>query len=109
MQKAAIYVRDSLTTPGSIISKEDQETACREYCQTRGLTVSATFMETAGSRDEFTRIISEATQAESALDFIVVWKLNRFSMSLEETIELRDKLSWAGTRLVSTAEKGIDD
>ena len=32
MQKAAIYVRDPVTTTVSMISKEDQETACREYC-----------------------------------------------------------------------------
>ena len=57
MQKAAIYVRDSLTIPGSIISKEDQEKACRDYCKARGCTVSATFSDTAGSRDEFTRMI----------------------------------------------------
>ena len=109
MQKAAIYVRDPLTTTGSMISKEDQETACREYCQARGLTVSATFRDTDDSRDEFTRMISEATRDDSALDFIVVWKLNRFSMSLEETIELRDKLRRVGTKLVSTTERGIDD
>ncbi len=109
MQKAAIYVRDPLTTTGSMISKKDQETACREYCQARGLTVSATFRDTADSRDEFTRMISEATRDDSTLDFIVVWKLNRFSMSLEETIELRDKLRRVGTRLVSTTERGIDD
>ena len=108
MQKAAIYVRDPLTTAGSIISKEDQENACREYCQARGLTVSATFMDTAGSRDEFTRMISVATLDDIPLDFIVVWKLNRFSMSLEETIELRDKLRRVGTKLVSTTERGID-
>ena len=90
MQKAAIYVRDPLQVPGSSISKEDQENACREYCKARGLTVSATFRDTADSRDEFTRMISEATGDDSTLDFIVVWKLNRFSMSLEETIELRD-------------------
>ena len=108
MQKAAIYVRDPLTTIGSIISKEDQENACREYCQARGLTVSATFRDTADSRDEFTRMISEATRDDSTLDFIVVWKLNRFSMSLEETIELRDKFRRVGTRLVSTTERGID-
>ena len=89
MQKAAIYVRDPLTTTGSMISKDNQEIACREYCQARGLTVSATFMDTAGTRNEFTRMISEATRDDSTLDFIVVWKLNRFSMSLEETIELR--------------------
>ena len=109
MQKAAIYVRDSLTTIGSIISNEDRETACREYCQARGLTASATFTDTAGSRDEFTRMISEATRDDSTLDFIVVWKLNRFSMSLEETIEVRDTLRGVGTRLVSTTERGIDD
>ena len=54
-------------------------------------------------------MISEATRDNSPLDYIVVWKLNRFSMSLEETIELRDKLRRVGTRLVSTTEKGIDD
>ena len=108
MQKAAIYVRDLLTTIGRIISNEDQETACREYCLSRDLTVSATFRDTAGSREEFTKMMSEATRDDSALDFIVVWKLNRFSMSLEETIELRDKLRRVGTRLVSTTERGID-
>ena len=108
MQKAAIYVRDPLTTTGSMISKDNQEIACREYCQARGLTVSATFMDTAGTRNEFTRMISEATRDDSTLDFIVVWKLNRVSMSLEETIDLRDKLRRVGTRLVSTTERGID-
>ena len=102
MQKAAIYVRDPLTTTGSIISKEDQETACREYCLARGLTVADIFSDTAGNRDKFTRMISEAARDHSPLDCIVVWKLNRFSMSLEETIKLRDKLRRVGTRLVST-------
>ena len=54
-------------------------------------------------------MISEATRDDSTLDFIVVWKLNRFSMSLEEAIELRDKFRRVGTKLVSTTEKGVDD
>ena len=109
MQKAAIYVRDPLPAPGNIISKEDQEIACREYCQARGLTISATFRDTSGTRYEFIRMISEATQDNIPPDFIVVWKLNCFSTSLEETIDLRDKLRRVGTRLVSTTERGIDD
>ena len=40
MPKAAIYVRAPLTPGGSSISTDDQETACREYCLTRNLTVS---------------------------------------------------------------------
>ena len=109
MQKAAIYVRDPLPAPGNIISADDQETACREYCQARGLTVTATFIGTAGARDEFTKMVAATTRGDSPRDFIVVWKLQLFSKSLEETIELRDKLRRVGTKLVSTTEKGVDD
>ena len=63
-----------------------------DYCLAKDLTASATFRDTAGSREEFTRMISKATRDNSPLDFIAVWKLNGFSMSLEETIELLDKL-----------------
>ena len=58
MPKAAIYVTAPLAPGGSIISTQDQETACRDYCQARGLTVSAMFRDTPGNRDEFTRMIS---------------------------------------------------
>ena len=109
MQKAAIYARDPLPAPGSIISKEDQETACREYCLARGLTVADIFSDTASARDKFARMITEVTRDDSTLDYIVVWKLHLFSRSLEETIELHDKLRRVGTRLVSTTERGIDD
>ena len=66
-------------------------------------------LPTPGSRDEFARMISEATHDDSPLDVIVVRKLNRFSISLEETIELRDQLRRVGTKLVSTTERGIED
>ena len=109
MPQAVIYVRDPLPSPGNILSADDHETACLDYCQARGLTITATFRDEAGTRNEFTRMISEATRDDSTLDFIVVWKLDRFSMSLEETIELRDKLRRVDTKLVSTTERGIDD
>ena len=54
-------------------------------------------------------MITLATRDDSTLGYLVVWKLSRFSMSLEETIELRDKLRRVGTKLVSTTERGIDD
>ena len=50
-----------------------------------------------------------ATGDDSTLDFIVVWKLYGLSMSLEEAIELRDKFRRAGTKLLTTTEKGVDD
>ena len=92
MRQAAIYFRDPLPSPWNILSADDQEKARRNYCQARGLTVSATFRDTAGTRGEFAKMISQSTRGDSAFDYIVVWKLHRFSRSLEETIELRDKL-----------------
>ena len=109
MQHAAIYVRGPLTNHPSMISKEEQETACRDYCTTRGLSVAATFTDEAGVGDQFDRMIAEATGPDAPFDAIVVWKLHRFSTSLEETIEYRDKLRRTRTKLLSTAERGIDD
>ena len=108
MQQAAIYARHPLTTPGSSISKKDQETTCR-CCQATGLAVSPTFRDNAGARNQSTGMISEATRDDSPLDFIVIWKLHRFSISMEETIEQRDKRRQVGTRMVSITERGIDD
>ena len=54
-------------------------------------------------------MIAQATKGDSIINFIVVWKRQLFSRSLEETIVLRDQLRRVGCRLVSTTEKGIDD
>ena len=109
MQRAATYVRDPIAKDDRILSKEDQETACRDYCLNRRLTVSAVFADEAGSRDQFARMMDLATSTEAPFDAVVVWKLSRFAVSLEESIEHRDKLRRAGTKLLSATEKGIDD
>ena len=109
MPKAAIYVRDPLAPGNAIISAQDQEIACRDYCQARDFSIAATFRDTPGNRGEFTRMISQATLDDSSLDFIVVWKLHLFSISLEETIELLDRLRRVGTKVVSATERGIYD
>ena len=72
------------------------ETACREYCQAKGLTVSARFIDTAGTRNEFTRMIFEATRDDSTLDFIVFWKLNRQDAT-NTTPESRCHTTWSDT------------
>ena len=54
-------------------------------------------------------MIAQATGPDAPFDAIVVWKLHRFSTSLEETIEYRDILRQTRTKLLSTTERGIDD
>ena len=69
----------------------------------------ATFRDSGGSRHDFARMITEATAGDPPFDVIVVWKLSRLSMSLEETIDYRDRLRQVGTKLVSTSEKEVED
>ena len=93
----------------SIISKEDQETACRDYCASKDLSVSAIYADNAGANDQFDAMIALATGPDAPFDAIVVWKLHRFSTSIEETIDYRDRLRHTRTKLLSATERGIDD
>ena len=86
MHQAAIYVRAPLVNHPSIISKENQETICRDYCASRDLSVAATFTDDAGSRDQFARMMNLAT-------------------SLEDSIKHRDKLMRTSTKLFSATER----
>ena len=54
-------------------------------------------------------MIALATGPEAPFDAIVVWKLNRFSTSIKETIAYRDQLRQTRTKLLSATERGIDD
>ena len=109
MPLAAIYVKDSPTPHHGLISKEDQETACREYCSARQLTVTAVYADPAGTRDQFERLMAVATSADASFDAIVVWKTSRFAVSLEDTIMYRDQLRHAGARLLSVMERNVND
>ena len=54
-------------------------------------------------------MITQATGPDAPFDAIVVWKLHRFSRSLEETIEYRDRLRQIRTKLLSATERAVDD
>ena len=54
-------------------------------------------------------MIAQATGPDAPFDAIVVWKLHRFSTSLEETIEYRDRLRQTRTKLLSATERAVDD
>ena len=109
MPQAAIYVKDPPAPRHGLIPKEDQETACREYCSDRQFTVTAVYDDPAGRTDKFDELFTLATSSESPFDAIVVWKTSRIAVSLEDTITLRDQLRRAGTKLVSVTERSIND
>ena len=109
MPQVAIYVKEPPGARHGLLSKEDQEIACREYCSDRQFTVASVYADPSGSEDKYDELLALATSAEAPFDAVVVWKTNRIAVSLEETISLRDRLQRAGTHLLSVTEKGIDD
>ena len=109
MLHAAIYVKDPPDPRPDVLPKEDQELVCREYCSDRNMTPKAVYADPAGSTHQLQRLLAVATSHEAPFDAIVVWKTSRIAVSLEDTIELRDRLRMTGTKLLSATEKGIDD
>ena len=73
------------------------------------MSVAAIYTDSAGANHQFEQLIAHATGPNDPFDAIVVWKLHRFSRSLEDTIAYRDQLRHTHTKLLSVTERGIDD
>ena len=104
MQNAAIYIKEAAGYPEGENARELQTQECEGYCGVHGLRITARYYDSPGSRQDFQRMMEDATKDAPPFDTIVVWKLRNFSWSLEETILCRDRLSANGVALVSTTE-----
>ena len=103
-KKAAIYVKETAGYPDGDNTKELQLRHCEEFCQYHGLDIVARYHDPIGVRNDFDRMMSEATQDEPPFKIIVVYKLRNFSWLLEETVLCRERLKANSVSLVSTKE-----
>ena len=85
-------------------SRELQARECEKYCEAHGLEITARYYDSAGSRNDFERIIEDTTEEGPPFDSIIVQKLRNFSWSIEETVLCRDRLSASGVRLILPTE-----
>lgn len=60
-------------------------------------------------RNEFKRMINEAISKEHPFDKLYVWKLSRFSRSMEDSIIYKSMLEKKGVKVVSVSEPISDD
>ncbi|MBR5188163.1 MAG: recombinase family protein, partial [Clostridia bacterium] len=60
-------------------------------------------------RDEFKRMINEAVSKEHPFDKLYVWKISRFSRSMEDSIIYKSMLEKKGVKVVSVSEPISDD
>jgi DNA invertase Pin-like site-specific DNA recombinase len=100
--RAGIYAR---------VSTDDQDPAMQiealnKYCENRGWTVGATFVDVASGsiidRPERKKLILMAKQRQ--LDAIAVWKLDRWGRSTQDVINTVEELRAFGVTFVSLTE-----
>ena len=99
--RAALYVRDSSTTPGSDDRLDSQSKELRTYCADRGLDATTEYRDASGGREAFEKMMEDATSSNAAFDCIVVYQTDRFSRSTAQLMECRNRLEAHGIQLMS--------
>lgn len=93
-------------------SIDGQLAKCHEYAQQRGFRVVGEYCDRALSgryadtRPEFQRMIADS--AKHAFEYVLVWKLDRFSRDRYDSAIYKKKLRSNGVRVLSVTE-GIDE
>ena len=105
INRAAIYVKEPALPHPDGADVERQMAEAQEYCEAQGLEVAVRYREKEGSREEFQRMMANATSEERSFDRVVVWKLMYFAQMLEESILARDKLEAHAVKLLSVKER----
>lgn len=107
--RAAIYIRVSTSWQAEEgYSLETQEHLLRDYCRSRKIQVVEVYADEGISakdvkhRPEMQRLLQDVT--ERKFDLVVVWKLTRFTRSLNDLVNTCELLNQYGVDLVSYSE-----
>lgn len=111
MKRAVLYLRYSSSKQNEQ-SIEGQQTKCVEFCQKEKIQIVDTYIDRAASasknlrRDAFEQMIEDSKQR--TFDYVVVYKLDRFSRDRIESAIYRQQLKENGVKVLSATE-GIND
>lgn len=108
--KTAIYVRCS-DEAGESATLETQKDSCIKYCESRRWDDYEIYEDDGYSaasiiRPDFQRLLQDAKQG--VIDTIVVWRLDRFSRSLLDSVNVIEDLKEWNCNLTSVMEAFID-
>jgi site-specific DNA recombinase len=101
-QSAVIYVRVSSADQVKGYSLDVQERNCREWCKSHGVTVGNVFVDAGESaqtakRTQFKEMPKYVKQNRSAVQIVLVDKIDRFNRSLKDGATLHSTLEeWGG-------------
>ena len=105
VNRAAIYVQGTAGNSPDGAERPTQMEESEEFCGQKGLNVTARYSDEPMSRQEFQRMMNDATGENPPFDHVVVWKLRYFAWNLDESIQARDQLAASSVRLLSVKEK----
>jgi len=110
MNNAIVYVRVSTKEQAEQgFSLEGQEKECGKFAYNNGYEVDKVFVERGESaktqdRTELQHLIKYAVENKKKLSFLIVWKLDRLTRNLLDQMELVNKFSSFGIRVLSATE-----
>jgi len=105
-KKAAIYAR--VSTGKQDQSLEEQKRLLEEYCDKNGIYICRIYAETAsGSKDDrpqYNDLMREVEMQRNEFNVVVVWKLDRFSRSMQSLINGLDFLKKHNIEFISVSD-----
>ena len=104
--KIALYARVSTSDKGQ--DPEVQLRELREYCNRRGLQISAEYVDTGvsgakDSRPQLNRLMADASKRKFGA--VVVWKFDRFARSVSHLLRALEQFRSLGIEFVSIAKR----
>lgn len=110
MGEAVIYTRVSTVEQAdNKQSLDSQEKACREFAETRDMTVGLIFREEGESaktadRTKLLEMIEYCQNNRGLIKYVIVYKVDRFARRAEDHLMLRGMLMQLGIQLLSATE-----
>ena len=111
--KCVIYIRVSSERQVEGFSLDGQKRELVEYAKAKGYEVEAVYVEEGRSgkniegREEFQKMVYDVTRPDSAVGYVLVFKLSRFGRNTRDILNSINLLQKYGVNLL-TKEEGLD-
>jgi site-specific DNA recombinase len=115
VEGALLYIRVSTAEQGhKVLNLENQEGACREFCDRQGWPVVEQFLDTHSARTAIDRpllqkMIAYCEANHSRVRYVVVYELSRFARNIEDQNAMIRLFKESGVLLRSVVESHIDE
>jgi DNA invertase Pin-like site-specific DNA recombinase len=107
--KAIVYCRVSSKEQVEGTSLESQESACREFAQSKNIEILKVFIEQGESakfadRTQLLELLDFCKKNKGSVNALIVWKVDRFARNVTDHFSVKSTLVKYGVRIMSVTE-----